>query len=267
MADIVYFVIYRLVGYRRGVVRRNLANAFPDKDECERRQIERRYYRHLADVAVEFVHNLYATPTSIKRRYKIVNREVVDRYYERGQTVVLLSAHYNNWEYMVSSLNMQMLHHGIGVGKPLNDKLTGPYIAKKRIRYGTEVVDQRDVRQVVEYYDRYKVPCALMMLGDQSPSNPTKSYWTRFLNQDTAFLYGAEYFARKYDYPVLYYAVKKVKRGYYEVTLTPFSEHPREEEQYAIVERYARTLEKQIVERPEYWLWSHRRWKLTKPDK
>ncbi len=266
IADIVYLVIYHLVGYRRGVVRRNLANAFPEKDERERKLIERRYYHHLADIAVEFVHNLFASPVAIKRRYKIVNREVVDRYYERGQTVILLSAHYNNWEYMVSSLNMQMLHHGIGVGKPLNDNLTGPFIARRRIRYGTEVVDQRDVRQVVEYYDRYHVPCALMMLGDQSPSNAAKSYWTRFLNQDTAFLYGAEYFARKYGYPVLYYVVKKVRRGYYEVTFTPFCEHPREVAQYEIVERYARTLEKQIEEQPEYWLWSHRRWKLTKPE-
>ena len=165
---------------------------------------------------------------------------------------------------MVSSLNMQLLHHGIGVGKPLNDKVTGPYIAKKRIRYGTEVVDQRDVRQVVDFYDRHHVPCALMMLGDQSPSNPEKSYWTTFLNQDTAFLYGAEYFARKYNYPVVYYTVNRVRRGYYEVTFSHFSEHPQEEPQYAIVERYARTLEEQIRQRPELWLWSHRRWKLSR---
>ncbi len=264
LADIVYLVVYYIVGYRREVVRRNLANAFPEKDEAERKGIERRYYRYLADIAVEFVHNMYASPAAIKRRYRFTNRQLVDRYYERGQSIVLLSAHYGNWEYMVSSLNMQLLHHGIGVGKPLNDKVTGPYIAKKRIRYGTEVVDQRDVRQVVDFYDRHHVPCALMMLGDQSPSNPEKSYWTTFLNQDTAFLYGAEYFARKYNYPVVYYTVNRVRRGYYEVTFSHFSEHPQEEPQYAIVERYARTLEEQIRQRPELWLWSHRRWKLSR---
>ena len=166
---------------------------------------------------------------------------------------------------MVSSLNMQMLHHGIGVGKPLNDSLTGPFISRRRIRYGTEVVTHVDVRQVVDFYNRHRVPVALMMLGDQSPSNPVKSYWTRFLEQDTAFLYGAEYFARKYNYPVVYYRVEKVRRGYYEVHFSQLCEHPMDAPQYSIVEAYVRTLERQIVEKPEYWLWSHRRWKLSKP--
>lgn len=266
LADIVYLVVYYLVGYRRKVVRRNLAASFPEKSDAERRAIERRYYRHLADIAVEFVYNLYASPTAIKRRYKLVNRQLVDRYYERGQTVILLSAHYNNWEYMVSSLNMQFLHHGIGVGKPLDDKLTASYITRRRTRYGTEVVDQTDVRQVVDFYDRHHVPCVLMMLGDQSPSNPYKSYWTTFLNQETAFLYGAEHFARKYNYPVLYYRVDKVRRGRYEITFSLLSEHPAEEPQYSIVERYARMLEEQLRRKPEYWLWSHRRWKRQRPS-
>ena len=266
LSDIVYLVVYYLVGYRRKVVRKNLAQAFPEKDEAERRRLERRYYRHLADIAVEFVHNLYASPASIKRRYRFTNRQVVDRYYERGQSVILVSAHYNNWEYMVSSLNMQLLHHGIGVGKPLNDRLTAGYITRRRTRFGTEVVDQRDVRQVVDFYDRHHVPCALMMLGDQSPSNARKSYWTTFLHQDTAFLYGAEYFARKYNYPVIYYRVDKVRRGRYQITFTPLCEHPQAVPQYTIVEQYARTLEEQIRRQPEYWLWSHRRWKLKKPD-
>lgn len=266
LSDIVYLVVYYLVGYRRGVVRANLERSFPDRSEADRRKTERRYYRHLADIAVEFVANLFVSPVFLKRHYRIVNRQLVDRYYERGQSVVLLSAHYNNWEYMVSSLNMQLLHHGIGVGKRLNDKLTGPFISRKRIRYGTEVVYADNVRPVVDFYDRHRVPVALMMLGDQSPSNPHKSYWTQFLHQDTAFLYGAEHFARKYGYPVLYYVVRKVRRGYYEIEFSKLCEHPRQVPQYSIVEQYVRILERQIEQQPEYWLWSHRRWKLTKPQ-
>ena len=254
------------MGYRKKVTRANLAASFPEKNDAERRKIERQYYRHLADIAVEFVHNLFATPPAIKRRYRFVNRKLVDRYYEQGQTVILLSAHYNNWEYMVSSLNMQLLHHGIGVGKPLDDKLTAGFITRRRIRYGTEVVDQTDVRQVVDFYDRHHVPCALMMLGDQSPSNPHKSYWTTFFGRDTAFLYGPEYFARKYNYPVIYYRVDKTRRGRYEVTFSLLSEHPQQEPHYSIVERYARPLEEQIRQKPEYWLWSHRRWKHKRPE-
>ena len=104
-----------------------------------------------------------------------------------------------------------------------------------------------------------------MMLSDQSPPHPDRAYWTHFLHQDTPFLYGAENFARKYDLPVFYYVVDKVSRGRYRVTLSPLCLNPLEVPQYTIVERYARTLEQQIMQRPEYWLWSHRRWKHQRP--
>ncbi len=261
LSDIIYLVAYLLLGYRKKVVRDNLANAFPERPEKERRRIERRYYRHLADLLVEGMHNLFASPRAILRRYTVANPELIRPYYERGQTVILASAHYNNWEYMVTSLNMQFLHHGIGVGKQLNDRLTAGFLTRRRTRYGTEVVDHRDVRQVVGFYHSHRVPCALMMLCDQSPSHPDHCYWTTFLNQDTPFIYGAENFARKYNYPVFYYHVEKTRRFHYRVALEPLCLNPQEVPQYTIVEQYARTLERQVRRQPEFWLWSHRRWK------
>lgn len=265
LSDILYLIAYYVIGYRRRVVRDNLAACFPEKGSGELRCIERQFYRHLSDLLVEGVYNVFfATPPYLKRHYRITNRELVDRYYEQGRTVVLMSAHLGNWEYMVSSLNMQLLHHGIGVGKPLDDKSVAAYITRRRTRYGTQVVDQTDVRQHVAFFDAHRVPCALMMLSDQSPSNPHRSYWTSFLGRETAFLYGAEYFARKYNYPVLYYSVRRVRRGSYEVTFSTLCERPQEVPQYSIVEKYARLLEQEIRERPAEWLWSHRRWKLTR---
>lgn len=264
LSDIVYFLAYRLFGYRRRVVRDNLAACFPEKDDRERLAIERRYYRHLADLVVEFIYGLFATPPALKRRYRFVNRELLDRLYEQGRTVVLMSAHMGNWEYMVCSLGMQVRHHGIGIGKPLESRLVGPFVARRRVRYGTQVVYSDTVRQEVAYFDRYHVPCALMMLSDQSPVNPHRSYWTTFLGRDTAFLYGAEKFARQYDYPVVYYSVDKPRRGRYTVTFEMLCEHPAAEPQYSVVEHYARRLEDDIRRRPELWLWSHRRWKLTR---
>jgi KDO2-lipid IV(A) lauroyltransferase len=265
LSDILYFVVYYLVGYRRRVVRDNLEKCFPSKETKELRRIERRYYHYLCDLLMEGVYNVFfATPPYLRHHYRLVNRQLVDRYYEQGRSVILASAHYGNWEYMVSSLNMQLLHHGIGVGKPLDDKATAAYITRRRTRYGTQVVDQTDVREHVAFFDAHRVPCALMMLGDQSPSNPHRSYWTTFLGRDTAFLYGTEYFARKYNYPVIYYTVRRVRRGYYEVEFSLLCEKPLEVPQYTVVERYVRRLEQEIMARPEYWLWSHRRWKLTR---
>lgn len=266
LSDIFYLITYYLLRYRRRVVRKNLAACFPQWDRKRLCREERRYYRHLCDLIIEGAYNLFASPQSIKRRYHIANRQLVDRYYEQGQTVVLMSAHYGNWEYMVSSLNMQLLHHGIGVGKPLQDKLTAGFITRRRTRFGTQVVDQTDVREHVAFFHEHHVPCALMMLSDQSPSNPDKSYWTTFLGRDTAFLYGAEYFARKYNYPVLFYSVRRLKRGHYELTFSTLCQHPLEVPQYSIVESYVRRLEQQILEDPHCWLWSHRRWKLKKPS-
>ena len=123
ISDIIYLIAYKLLGYRTKVVRRNLAVSFPEKSEAERRKLERRFYRHLSDILVEGIRNLFASPSWIRKRYRVTNRELVNRYYEQGRTVVLMSAHYNSWEYMVTSLNMQLFHHGIGVGKPLSNKV------------------------------------------------------------------------------------------------------------------------------------------------
>ena len=230
-----------------------------------RKVIEREYYHHMCDLLVEGIYNLFATPQSIMKRYHFVNRELVNRYYEKGESVVLMSAHYNNWEYMITSLNYQLMHHGVGVGKPLDDKAVAGFVTRRRSRYGTEIVDQTDVRQTMSYYQQHRVPVAYMMLSDQSPSNEHKSYWTTFLNQETPFLYGAEYFARKYNMPVLYYEVRKLRRGWYEVRFDTLCDHPNEVPQYAITAEYARRLEATINAAPQYWLWSHRRWKRKRP--
>ena len=261
LSDILYLVAYKLLGYRKQVVRANLAASFPERDEAERLRIERRYYHHLCDLLVEGIYNLFASPRSIMKRYRVTNRALVNQYYEQGRSVVLMSAHYNDWEYMVTSLNMQLFHHGIGVGKALSNKVLEPWVFRRRTRFGTQVVYADTVRDEVEFYQHHGVPCALMMLSDQSPAHVDKCYWTTFLHQDTPFLYGAEYFARKYNLPVLYYRVDKVRRGYYEVTFSQLCEDPSVVPQYSIVETYARTLEHDIAHKPEYWLWSHRRWK------
>lgn len=266
LSDILFIVVYYLIGYRRQVTRMNLMRSYPEKSEQERLRIEKAYYHHICDLLLEGIHNLYASPKSIMRRYRIVNRQLVNKYYEKGRSVVLMSSHYNNWEYMITSLNYQLLHHGIGVGKPLNNKMMAKYVTRRRTRYGTEVVDHTDVREAMSYYHRYNVPVAYMMLSDQSPSNVRKSYWTLFMNQETPFLYGAEYFARKYDMPVLYYEVKKVKRGYYEVTFSELCPEPSQVPQYTIVQAYVQRLKATIDSQPEYWLWSHKRWKRKRPD-
>lgn len=266
LSDILFLLAYHVVRYRRKVTRNNLAKAYPTLNSDQRRQLEKKYYKHICDLIIEGIHNLYAKPQNIMKHYCFVNRQVVNHYYEQGQSVVLMSSHYNNWEYMITSLNFQLMHHGVGVGKPLQDKAVASYITKRRGRFGTEIVDQTNVRQTMEYYHQHRVPVAYMMLSDQSPNDVHKSFWTTFMNQETPFLYGAEYFARKYDMPVIYYEVTKVRRGYYEVRFSPLCDKPTLVPQYTIISRYIAMLKETIDKKPEFWLWSHRRWKRSRPE-
>ena len=263
-ATLLWPVVYYVVRYRLKVVRNNLDRSFPEKSKKERRKIERQYYRHLCDLLVEGTYNLAAPLKKVKKHYHFVNAEILEPYYNQNRSIVLMSAHYNNWEFMITSLDSRISHHAIGVGKPLDNKGFGYFITNRRARYGTEIVDQTNVREVMAYYDLWQVPVAYMMLSDQSPSNPHKSYWTQFLGQDTAFLFGAEHFARKYNMPVFIYEVTKERRGMYNVSFKLVTDSPNELKEGAITETYAQRLEAQIRQNPQYWLWSHRRWKLTR---
>jgi KDO2-lipid IV(A) lauroyltransferase len=263
-ATLLWPVVRYVVRYRLKVVRGNLERCFPDKSRKELRKIERQYYRHMVDLLAEGFYNIAAPLKNIIRHYRFENAEILEPYYEQNRSIVLMSAHYNNWEYMITSLNSRISHHGVGVGKPLDNKGFGRFITGRRDRYGTEIVDQTNVREVMSYYDRWKVPVSYMMLSDQSPSNPHRSYWTKFLGQDTAFLFGAEHFAKKYNMPVFFYDVRKLRRGHYSIRFRLLTDQPNSLPEGEITQRYVRHLEQQIRLYPQYWLWSHRRWKLTR---
>ncbi len=262
-SSLLWPVVYYVARYRLKVVRSNLERCFPQMTKQELRHIERQYYRHMTDLLAEGIYNLRAPLSKVRKHYVFENAELIERFYKQGRSVVLMSSHYNNWEYMITSLDSRIRHHAVGVGKPLDNKGFGYFITNRRARYGTEIVDQNNVRQMMAYYDRWKVPVAYMMLSDQSPSNPHRSYWTSFLGQDTPFLFGAEHFARKYNMPVILYDVRKTKRGHYCVRFELMTDSPNSLPEGSITRQYAQHLEQLIHEHPQYWLWSHRRWKLT----
>ena len=255
-----------MIGYRKKVVVTNLHNSFPEKTDKEIQLITKNFYHHLADIFVEAILNLRLSQKKLFERYRCTNADVLLPYYEAGKSIILMSAHYNNWEYMITTLEHQLKHHGVGVGKELSNKTLDKYLNKYRTRYGTEVVFANNVRNTFEYYNQHNVPTAYMMLSDQSPNNINKCLWTTFMNQETGFIFGGEHFAKKYNFPVFYYDVRKVKRGYYEVTFHLITDYPLEENHGYITERYVRHLEETIRQKPEYWLWSHRRWKHKKPN-
>jgi KDO2-lipid IV(A) lauroyltransferase len=261
VGEVVRVLIYKVFRYRINVVRQNLKNSFPNKSEKELKEIERKYYKHLVNIFVEGIKLLTISQKSLMKRYRCLNPEIVNDYFQQGKSVILMSSHYNNWEWMVLSLSLQFDFHGIGVGKPNSNKIFEKIINRARTRYGTEVIFADTVRDDIQKYDQKQKQCAYMMLSDQNPPNVEKSYITTFMNQPSAMIYGAEYFAKKYNYPVFYYVVKQKKRGYYKIELTKITDSPQNEPYGCIMEQYVNRLQQDICEKPQFWLWSHKRWK------
>lgn len=258
---IFYLIVYYIVRYRRKVTTQNLKNSFPEKSEREIAKLRRQYYRHLACIAAEMLKILTLTRKQVLRRYTCENPEVVNRFFEEGKSVILMSSHYNNWEWMILSLPLQYRHHGIGVGKANSNKAFEKLINRARTRYGTQVVFADHVREIFQLNEQNHRPCAYMMLSDQSPNNINKCHKTIFLNQPSGVIFGAEYFAKKYDIPVVYYEIIKTRIGRYKIVNQVITANPQDTAPGEIIERYTRLLETTIRRQPQFWLWSHRRWK------
>jgi KDO2-lipid IV(A) lauroyltransferase len=262
LAGQLYLVLNYVVRYRRKVILENLRNSFPEKSPKEIRKIKNRYYWHLTQIAVEMVKMLVLPRCILRKRYHCDNPELVNRYFDEGRSVILMSSHYNNWEWMILALDEMFKHHGVGVGKPNSDKVFEKLVNRARTRYGTEVVFADTVRDAFEHYESQHIPVAYMMLSDQSPNSKKRCYVTDFLHQRTGVIFGAEHFARKYNIPVLYYEVIKERMGKYRVDVQLITDAPNDCAEYGITQRYVELLEQTIRRKPQYWLWSHRRWKF-----
>ena len=261
IAYIFYLIVNYIIRYRRHIITQNLKRAFPEKSEREIASLRRKYYLHLSQIAAEMLKMLTLSRKKVMKRYRCENPEVVNRFYDEGKSVILMSSHYNNWEWMILSLPMQFKHAGVGVGKANSNKVFEILINRARTRYGTAVVFADHVRELFQDREQNRELTTYMMLSDQSPNNMNKSYKTLFLNQPSGMIYGAEYFARKHDIPVVYYEVIKERIGHYKIVNQIITEKPTELENGGIIKQYTRLLEETIRRQPEFWLWSHRRWK------
>lgn len=264
ISSILYVLIYYIFGYRKAIVLKNIDNSFKDLDAKTRKQIAKDYYKHFADILVEGVKNLSISKTSLAKRYKIRNPELVNAYFQKEQSVILCSGHINNWEWWISYQNIALEHQAIGIGMPLTQQSLGAEINKRRERFGMIVTDSKSYKNKIENLKNQAY--ALLVLGDQSPGSANKSYWTSFLGQQTGFTFGTEIIANTYNTPVVYFSIHKMKRGFYELEFKLICEEPLSLEYGGITEKYVHFLEKDILNNPSQWIWSHKRWKKAVPN-
>ena len=264
ISDAMFIVIYRLVGYRKSVVFRNISNSFPEKTKEEVLQIQEGFYRHLCDVIVESIKLFSISKKDLMNRFAIKNSELLQQYFESGKNVILVGGHYNNWEIAGKGFDLNLQHQAVGIYSPMRDKFFERKINESRTQFGVEIVAKANVpRAFVATRDRTTVT---IFGADQSPTYSKQVHWMNFLNQETAVHIGTEIFAMKYNYPVIFFQIHKQKRGFYEGVLETVSENPSDMRKGEITELHTRCLEKQINEDPQYWLWSHNRWKRKMND-
>jgi KDO2-lipid IV(A) lauroyltransferase len=189
----------------------------------------------------------------------LTNPEIVNKYYDRKQSIILAGGHYNNWEWIATSADQQMKHQAIAIYKTLHNKFFDQKMRSSRGKFGLLMIS---TKKVAETFEQFKNELTATIFAiDQSPGNPEKSYWMKFLNQDTAVLYGTEKYAKELNLPVLFGTIQKVKRGHYTFNFRLVTETPQQTAYGEITETTTRMLEEEIINAPQYWLWTHRRWK------
>ena len=262
LSDILFFIFYHLIGYRKRVVYRNLTNSFPEKTHKEIKIIARAFYHHLTDVTLESFKAFTMTEQAVVDRFHMKPSPFLEKVYREGRPVIVVAGHYNNWEWPGIAAGKQMKHKPVGFYKPLTNPFVDAFVQKTRVQGRSALVSINDTSAV--FKTDWREPAAFYMIADQSPSNVRLAYWVHFLNQDTATLHGPEKYARVYNMPVVYSDVRKISRGNYECEVILLCENPAETKTGEITARFMKMLEDKIREKPQYYLWSHRRWKLKK---
>ena len=257
------FLLIHVFPYRKKVILKNIQNSFPDSTPKEHLEILTKFYKHFTDLLVEGVKNLSISKEELTKRMIVKNPELMQKLFDQGKNVILVSGHYNNWEWLISAQNFLFPHKAFGIGMPMTSKFWDQKVNEQRERFGMKVVHSKNYKVAFETFQ--EKPIAVLNLSDQAPHNPEKSYWMSFLNQQTPIPFGSEFMANEYNFSVVFFAIQKINRGYYKIELKLITDNPKELKFGEISDAFTQLLEKEINENPEFWLWSHKRWKRAVP--
>lgn len=257
LSDFLYYIL-KLSGYRRDVVLQNLRNSFPDKREAEIEILCEQYFRYLCDLMLETFKTLRMTEKEAKERCVFKNTTWLDELYKKKKSIIIVMGHYGNWEWAGPSFSLYTNYQLNVIYRPLSNTHFENMMTSMRTRFGTRITPVNlTLRKMVEYKNEVT---ATAFIADQTASK-RDAYWTTFLHQDTAVFTGPEKLASKFNYPVVYMNVNRLRRGYYDISPELLFEEPNKTGDGEISEAFTNRLEKEIIRNPPIWLWSHKRWK------
>lgn len=264
LSDIFRFLIFNIGQYRKKVVLNNLRNSFPTYDEQAIHAIAAKFYRNFTDIIFETIKLKSISRGELLTRIDL-DVSILDHYYAKNQNLVVVAGHLGNWEMLNLFGSARLSHQMVVVYHELQNDAFEDWFKNVRTRFGTEMVTMKEaISKAMQPRDR---PFIFILINDQSPV-PEKAFWTKFLNQDTGVFRGVELIARRLNSPVLYMAVLKneVKRGFYKAHFKLITETPKQAPNNSILQAQIGFLEQDIIQQPDNWLWSHKRWKHKKPE-
>jgi KDO2-lipid IV(A) lauroyltransferase len=264
-SDFLYLILYHVISYRKKLVRKNLALALPEKTFLERKIIEKKYYKHLSDLFLESFKSLNISEVDIKKRYRFKNIELLDELYKKKKNIILMGGHYASWEwfFIIDRLTDYRIN---AIYKKLSNKYFDSLIKKIRSKYNGNLISTKNTFKEILKNTKLKGLNIYGFASDQSPKKNKATYWNNFLNNFVPFHTGAEIIAKKYDMAVVYMNVEKVKRGYYLATFELITDKPKKYKDFKITEDFIKLLENQIFKAPEYYTWTHNRFKHRKTN-
>lgn len=260
ISDGLYILIHSIIGYRKKTVRENLTLAFPEKSSEEKKEIEKKFYHHLCDMVIESIKSLSISEKELLKRFVPTNIEVVKEIEAQNKSIVLMMAHYASWEW-IFILEKYINYKTHAVYKRLDNKYFDAMIKRVRAKYNSYLIT---TKETIPTLMESKAKGELTLNGfvsDQSPKAQSAYHWQEFMNIKVPAYTGAELISKKLDMPVVFCGVRKIKRGYYEASFKTITMTPKEFKDYEITDAFLKLVEAQIYEAPEFYLWTHKRWK------
>ncbi len=267
ISDMLFWILYIIIGYRRKVVWQNLKTSFPEKSEERLRKIERGFYHFFCDYLVESVKLMTISKKNLKKRLVFKGTEVVNEIVESGQSCAVYLGHYCNWEWITSlplwvtpKAQCGQIYH------PIENNDFDWLFLRLRQRFGAVCIPMQDTLRKIIEFRKDRQPVVIGYISDQKPHWVNIHHWVDFLHHDTPVLTGTERIARRMNHAVFYLDVRRIRRGYYEAEFKLITREPQTMKEFELTDIYYHHLEQSILRAPEFWLWSHNRWSRTREE-
>ena len=260
LSDVLWLFLYKIFGYRKSTVKENLRLVFPEKSEKEISKITSQFYHHLCDMILEAIKSMTISEKELKKRYKFTNIELINNLEEKQRSIILMCGHYGSWEW-IFIMQKYINYKGYAIYKRLANKHFDKLVKRIRAKFDTHLITTKETFNILSECKKRGELTINGFASDQSPKATKAFHWNEFMGIKVPMYTGAETLAKKLDMAVVFFSVKRIKRGYYETSFKTITENPNDYKDYEITDMFFRLVEEQILEAPQYYLWTHKRWK------